>query len=54
MRKLIVIIVFLVLVRCTVSLVLVKNSDNTDIRHGADSSLDSGLDVNVEPKDTIE
>lgn len=47
-------IVFLFLVRCTVNLAIVKKSQGTEIRQGSESDLDSGLDVKLKPKDTIE
>ena len=54
MRKLIVIIVFLVLVRCTVSLVLVKNSEDVEVRQGTDSGLSTEAEVDLsKTKDTI-
>lgn len=55
MKKIAIILLAIGLVGCTVSLVLVKNSDNTDVRHGVDGGLDSGLDVDLsKQKDTIE
>jgi hypothetical protein len=54
MRKLIIIIIFLLLLRCTVTLIAVKNSNGTDIRTTNSGGLKSELDADLnKPADSI-